>query len=172
MKKFFIIAGIIVLAAVVLNYTLGGFTKVEPGLISVNASTIYGRIYEGRHNSQALDELIDSLNNELTSNNPTGHLAIVNYMQPELEKRGIVRQFVGIIYDDPETHPSGTFDSLNILAYNGIQFNVPIKPLVMPSPEKFKHLALDMAKEMEAELAGFSIEQYDNQMLIINFPLK
>ena len=48
----------------------------------------------------------------------------------------------------------------------------PIQPLVMPSPEKLKRMANEAAELMAGELQGYSIEQYKERFLIINYPLK
>ena len=68
--------------------------------------------------------------------------------------------------------PLWPLESLTIDGYNGLQFRIPIRPLVMPSPEKLKKLAAEAASEMEGILMDFSIEQYKDQVLINNFPLK
>lgn len=168
MKKYILFAIIIALAGLIINYSLGGFKPVEPGLISVDATTIYGRWYEGRYNSETLDELLGELRAKIAESNIPGQITIVNYLQPELEKRGTVKQFVGIIW---QAKPAEiTYDSLILEAYNGAQFSIPVRPLVMPSPEKLKRLAESMAADTGTLLAGYSIEQYQDKTLVINFP--
>lgn len=170
MKKFLIIASLIAVTAILINYSLGGFQAVEPGLISGENMVVYGRTYEGRYNSAALDELIDELRGELTSQENSGTLTIINYLQPELEKRGTVRQFVGIAWN--QAPASTSYDSLIINAYNGVQFAIPVKPLVMPSPEKLSSLAEEFSNKMGTTLGAFSIEQYRDNTLIVNFPFE
>ena len=170
MKKFFAIAAVILIAAFVINYSLGGFDSVKPGLISTTDVTYFGSYYEGRYNSDTLEEIIASLRSKIEKEG-SGVLTIINYQEEDLEKRGIVKQFVGIEWpvQAPKNHG---LDSLYITAYNGVQFRVPIRPLVMPSPKKLIDMATEMATEMNTVVQGISIEQYQQGKLIINFPMK
>lgn len=161
---------IIALAAVVINYSLGGFEGVEPGLITSTKVVVYGKTYEGQYNSAALDELLDELRAAIDANEAQGRLTIINYHQPELEKRGTVKQFVGITWAGQPG--SEDYDSLVVEPYNGVQFRIPVRPLVMPSPEKLRDQAAVMAAEMQTTLAGYSLEQYQDKTLVINFPFK
>lgn len=172
MKKYLILGGIIIFAGVVINYSLGGFKPVEPELISSNGITLYGWTYEGSHSSDSLGNQIETLRNIIDNSDQQGILTIVNYIRPELEKRGVVKQFIGIEWLETKPANLNNIDSLIIEPYNGIQFVIPIKPLVMPSPEKLKSLALESAKAMDTELINLSIEQYKDKSLILNFPLK
>ena len=171
MKKFFLIGGLVVFGAIIINYTLGGFKPLEPALISSQSLTLYGQHYEGRYNSEALDELIGDLRRRIDESESEASLIIVNYNQEELEKRGVVKQFVGISWKELPLERIN-LDSITLQQYNGVQFTVPIKPLVMPSPEKLKKEAEAMAQSMNTELRGISIEQYQDNNLIINYPFK
>jgi hypothetical protein len=171
-KKFLIIGALVVIGAVIINYTLGGFEPVQPSLISSQTLTLYGQHYEGRYNSEALDELIANLRKRIDESENEAVLTIVNYNQEELEKRGVVKQFVGINWKALPLENNTDLDSITIEQYNGVQFAIPIKPLVMPSPEKLKKEAEAMAESMNTELVGLSIEQYQNNSLIINYPFK
>ena len=84
----------------------------------------------------------------------------------------MIRQFVGIAWENNVNNTIEPLDSLIIEPYNGFQFRIPIKPLVMPSPEKLKRLSNEAAELMEKELQDYSIEQYKDHLLIINYPLK
>lgn len=172
MKKFLVISAVILLAAVIINYALGGFREIEPGLVSTKAITLYGFQYEGRYNSNELDNKITQLRTLLDASEQDGTLTIINYMQPEFEKRGVVKQFVGIIWEKDTTSSLVNLTTLQLEPCNAIQFEVPVKPLVMPSPEKLRKLAEEMAEQMESQLAGWSMEQYRGQKLIINYPIK
>jgi len=172
LKKYFFLGALVVLAGIVINYSLGGFKKIEPELISTHRTVIYGSLYEGGHSSDSLTNLIAHFHKILADSGQTGTLTIVNYMQEKLEERGMVKQFVGIEWEENANNPKMSLDSILISPYNGFQFRLPIKPLVMPSPEKLKKLAKEAALLMDGELQGYSIEQYQNRMLIINFPLK
>ena len=172
MKRYLIIGGIIVLAAIVINYSLGGFKQIEPRLISTQNTIIYGSLYEGGHSSDSLNNQISHYRKILHESNQPGTLTIVNYVQSDLEKRGIIKQFIGIEWVNNINSSNKPLDSLIIKPYNGFQFRIPIKPLVMPSPEKLKRQAIEAAELMEGELQDYSIEQYKDRLLIINFPLK
>jgi len=171
-KKYFVIGGIILLFAVVINYSLGGFKPIKGQLISTKQTTLYGHFYEGSHSSDSLVSQVNHLRRLINKHNINGTLTIVNYIQPEFEKRGMVKQFIGIESTSFVLSKNLSLDSLILKAYNGIQFKIPIKPLVMPSPEKLKKLALQAAIDMDSELAGFSIEYYADNLLITNYPLK
>jgi len=171
-KKYLIFGGIILLVGIVINFSLGGFKNIEPQLISNHNTIIYGFLYEGGHSSDSLNNQIAYYRNVLSESNQPGTLTIVNYAQLNLEKRGMVKQFIGIEWENNINRSNKPLDSLNIKTYNGFQFRIPIKPLVMPSPEKLKRLANEAAKLMEGELQGYSIEQYNDRFLIINYPLK
>ncbi len=172
MRKYLILGGIIVITGIVINFTLGGFEPIEPVLVSARETQLYGWPYEGYHASDSLDRQVERLREILGASNRPGTLTIVNYLQPDLEKRGVVKQFVGIAWDTaPEQNPLG-LDTLTIPAYNGFQFSITLKPLVMPSPEKLKRMAREAAKTMEGQLQDISIEQYKDQTLVVNFPLK
>ena len=170
MKKYLLFAAIIAAAALIINFAMGGFATIEPGLVTTEKVVIYGRNYEGRYNSQALDELIAELRQVIVGSAQPGQLTIINYHQVELEKRGTVKQFVGIIWQKPMQ--TSAYDSLVIDPYNAAQFRIPVKPLVMPSPEKLRGLAEDMAEQMNRALAGYSVEQYLDKTLVINFPFR
>lgn len=172
MKKYLVFGAIIIIAGVVINFSLGGFKPIESGLISSNGVTLYGWHYEGSYSSETIDKHIETLRDILKNTDKEGVLTIVNYIKPDLEKRGIVQQFIGIEWINKSGPNSNGLDSLVIQPYNGIQFNVPIKPLVMPSPVKLKSLAIEAAIEMDTELLNYSIEQYKDKSLILNFPLK
>ena len=172
MRKYLVIGALVVLAGIVINYSLGGFKKIEPALISTHSTIIYGSLYEGAHASDSLTNLIAHFHEILAESGQTGTLTIVNYMQETLEKRGLVKQFVGIEWENEAYEVIQPQGSLNIDPYNGFQFRISITPLVMPSPEKLKRLAKDAAELMDGELQGYSIEQYRDGSLIINFPLK
>jgi hypothetical protein len=171
-KKYLIIGGIIVLAGIVINYSLGGFKNVEPQLISTHNTIIYGFLYEGGHSSDSLNNQIAYYRKVLNESNQPGTLTIVNYAQLNLEKRGMVKQFIGIEWENNINRSNKPLDSLRIKSYNGFQFRIPIQPLVMPSPEKLKRMAKEAAELMAGELQGYSIEQYKDRFLIINYPLK
>jgi hypothetical protein len=172
LRKYLIFGALVVLAGIVINYSLGGFKKIEPELISTHSTVIYGSLYEGGHSSDSLTNLIAQFHKILTASGQTGTLTIVNYKQEKLEKRGLVKQFVGIEWQKNVNNIKPPLDSIFISPYNGFQFRLPIKPLVMPSPEKLKKLAQEAALLNDGELQDYSIEQYHNQLLIINFPLK
>lgn len=172
MKKYFLFGGIVLLFGIVINYSLGGFKPIDGQLISTKQTSLYGHFYEGSHSSDSLVNQVDFLRKLLDENNIDGRLTIVNYIQPGLEKRGMVKQFIGIETTSFVLRKKFSLDTLIIKAYNGIQFRIPIKPLVMPSPEKLKKIATQAAIDMNSELAGFSIEFYADNLLITNYPFK
>jgi hypothetical protein len=171
-RNYLIYGGIIALAGIVINFSLGGFKSIEPELVSTKGVTIYGALYEGEHSSDLLSNQISYYRNLVDDSDQEGILTIINYIQPDLEKRGIIRQFIGIEWLNVGYENEGLMDSLIIEPYNGIQFRMKVTPLVMPSPEKLKQQAAEAAELMDSELLGHSIEQYMDGFLIINFPMK
>ncbi|MEN8248585.1 MAG: hypothetical protein ABFS32_06610, partial [Bacteroidota bacterium] len=101
MKKFLILGGLIVLGGLAVNYMLGGFKKIKSEQVSINSMAVYGKHYEGRFASDSLDNIIELLQAQIETPDTSGSLVIVNYLQEDLEKRGIVKQFVGIIHNRP-----------------------------------------------------------------------
>jgi hypothetical protein len=171
-RKYLILGGLILFGGIVINYSLGGFKQIEPELVSSPATTIYGLLYEGGHSSDSLENQVLRLRKILSASEQSGVLTIVNYNQSSLEKRGMIKQFIGIEWAQNGKNLSQSLDSLVIDGYNGFQFRIPIKPLVMPSPEKLKNLAEEASQSMAGKLQGFSIEQYKDGFLIINYPLE
>lgn len=159
------------LSGLAINYFLGGFNRPELMKGTMNEMTIHGMPYEGRYASDSLDNMIDWLQSQIDTTGIPGSLVIVNYLQEDLEKRGVVKQFVGLVADQgiEFKHP---LDTLVLPASETIQFTIPVNPLVMPSPEKLKKMAIDEAEKNQVSLVGYSIEQYRNRKLIVSFPAK
>ena len=171
MRKYLALGGIIILSALAINYFLGGFKKVKPTYAVIDDLSIYGQAYEGRYTSDSLDNVIKFLQDQIAETDTSGSLVIVNYLQEDLEKLGVVKQFVGIIWADPPETNLG-LDTLLVPTAQVIQFSVPINPLVMPSPEKLKKMAVDEATRMGRNMLGYSIEQYQNRQLVVSFPIE
>ena len=172
MKNYLILGGLIVVAGILINYSFGGFEPIESTMISNPQTIIYGRFYEGSHSSDLLEKQLADLRKILKDPGNKGTLTIVNYINATLEQKGMVKQFLGIEGKKNLPYQAYELDSLVIDAYDGIQIIIPMKPLVMPSPEKLKKLAEKTAEIKGNKLRGYSIEQYKNQTLVINFPLK
>ena len=102
------------MAGIVINYTLGGFKAIEPTLVSATGTTIYGLSYEGSHSSDSLNHQVEVWRKILSEANHPGTLTIVNYVYLELEKRGMVKQFVGIEWENVINNPKQKPDSLII----------------------------------------------------------
>ncbi len=171
MKKYFVLGGFIVIAGVLINYILGGFDPLNAEVVEQPAMVLYGWPYEGSYKSAALDEQVEKLRQMVQQSPDSGTLTIVNYLQPELEKKGMVRQFTGIVWQQRQTG-TGAMDTLQLAGGEAIRFRLKIRPLIMPTPEKLTRLAASKAAQMESTLAGYSIEQYVNDALIVTFPLK
>ena len=85
MKKYLVFGAIIIIAGVVVNYSLGGFKPIVPGLVSSNGVTLYGWHYEGRYSSETVDKHIETLQDILNNTDQEGVLTIVNYIKPDLK---------------------------------------------------------------------------------------
>ena len=172
MKKVLSIAIIVLIAGLVINYKLDGFSKLEATLVTSEEYILYGQYYEGRYNDDELEALIVSTRDWVQSNK-VGELAIVNYFNGEDERRGKIKQFVGVIItDDKQQAWPEDFEILEIKANETIEVKVSIRALVMPSPEKIKNIAIDFADNNNKKLQQMSIERYnDTGFLIVHFPL-
>lgn len=172
MKKHFIIAAIILVAGVLLNYKFGGFKKTKPQLVNVSDYTIYGSSFEGSYKSNGLTNLVDDMRAIQSKMDATTSVVIVNYIDEAKETLGIVSNFVGImgVLMDAKLEK---LEKRNIKAKQAIRMVVKINPLVMPSPEKIKALAYEVAKNKGLELQELSIEQYrEDGTLVIDFPVQ
>jgi len=171
MKKYFIIGAIVLVVGFSINYKFGGFDKVEPQLIEVDNYTIYGRSFEGSYKSDALNSLVDEMRMKQQQIDSNANVVIVNYIDEAKETLGIVSNFVGITAESDIKFKD--LQKKIIKANKVVQVKVKIKPLVMPSPEKIKALAYELAEEKGLELQGLSIEQYlGDGTLVIDFPIK
>jgi len=108
MKKYFVLGGFIVIAGVLINYLLGGFDPLNAEVVEQPAMVLYGWPYEGSYKSAALDEQIEKLRQMVRQSADSGTLTIVNFLQPELEKKGMVRQFTGIVWHLRQTGAGST----------------------------------------------------------------
>ena len=119
MRNYLIYGGIIALAGIVINFSLGGFKPIEPELVSTKGVTIYGALYEGGHSSDLLSNQISYYQGLLDGSDQLGTLTIINYIQPDLEKRGVIKQYIGIEWINEGNDREELIDSLFILQ-NGI----------------------------------------------------
>ncbi|MCF6359129.1 MAG: hypothetical protein L3J29_00020 [Cyclobacteriaceae bacterium] len=170
MKKYFIIGAIILIAGLVINYKFGGFEKTEPQLIEVSDYAIYGASYEGSYKSNALSSLVSKMQTLQKNMADSSNVVLVNYIDEAKETLGIVSNFVGII---TEGRGMEDLEKKTIKANKAIRVVVKINPLTMPSPEKIKALAFEMAEKEGLVLQKLSIEQYqEDDTLVIDFPVK
>ena len=173
MKKVLGIAVVILVAGLVLNTMLGGFKQIDLELKKVDNYHIYGQSFSGRYDSDELAELVEEVRELVQSDEMEGDLVIVNYMNERQEKRGDVEQFVGILgqRNQPFNEIEG-FEERVIITSQVIEAQIDITKLTMPSPEKVKNKADELAAEMGLNLMKLSIEQYADQKLIIRFPVQ
>ena len=173
MKKYFFIGAVVLLVGLAINYSLGGFKTIEPKLVEVDNYIVYGKPYEGSYNSNWLTnmgEVMRRLQQEITDSTD---LVIINYINKAKETVGNVDNFVGLSLKNDTNN--GALDKLEkriIKANKAIRLTVKIQPMVMPSPEKIKELAFELAAKEGLQLQQFSIEKYSaNGLLIIEFPV-
>ncbi len=173
MKKYFIIGAIILIVGMFLNYKFGGFEKTEPQLVEVSDYTIYGASYEGSYKSNALSSLVSKMQKLQKNMDANTNVVLVNYIDEAKETLGIVSNFVGIVAELEVGSGLEKLEKKTIKAQRAIRIAVKINPLAMPSPEKIRALAFEMAAKEGLVLQNLSIEQYQNDgTLIIDFPVK
>ena len=173
MKKILLIAFAVLLGALVVNTMLGGFDKVEVELVEVNGYHIYGQPFSGRYNSDELEGMIAMARKLVNDNTLEGELVIVNYVDEKSEKRGEVKQFVGVqLNDTTGLVQLENFELLTIKTRQAVEARIGVRKLVMPSPEKIKKSSVAMAQENNLELMKMSIETYMGQHLIVHYPIQ
>lgn len=174
MKKYFILGAAIIVFGLLINYTLGGFASIEPKMVDVHDYTIYGAAFEGSYKSDQLTELVEKMRVVQKGLGGKADVVIVNYLDQNKENIGLVKNFVGIRANEalPDSITK-TFEKRIIKAKKALRAKVKIKPLVMPSPEKVKKKAFEMAEFEGVKLQNLSIEQYlDTGILVVEFPLE
>lgn len=173
MKKYFILGAAVVIFGLLINYTLGGFTPVQAEKVEVSDYVIYGIAFEGSYKSNGLSELVEKMRQLQQDFNGAADVVIVNYYNEDKEKIGLVNNFVGIRFHSAEPDSLAGLEKRVIKAQHALRSEVKIRPLVMPSPEKIKKKAFDLAEQKGIELQKFSIEQYnDSGVLQVEFPVK
>jgi hypothetical protein len=172
-KKYFLLAAVVLIGGIAINYSLGGFTKVEPKLIEVNNYVIYGTAFEGSYKSDELTILVDNMRNHQLQIANNTDLVVVNYIDDTKETIGKISNFVGLVPDkDFNFNEPEEFEKRIIRATRAIRIEVKIKPLVMPSPEKIKNTAIEFAIANKLKLQNLSIEKYqENGVLVVEFPV-
>src|SRR5210317_594349 len=137
MKKALGIAVIILIGGLVLNNLLGGFQKVEVDLIDATNYYVYGKEFAGRYNSDKLQGLIDETRTRLSENLLEGELVIINYQDERSEKRGDLKQFIGVLSTSENTKNEQSGLLLRKIELSQvIEARIEVVKLVMPSPEK------------------------------------
>lgn len=174
MKKYFLIGIGVLGAGLLINYMLGGFTRLKPQLVRVDNYIIYGSEYEGSYRSTRLSNMVEEMRKYQGKLDSSTDVVIINYINEAKETLGIVTNFVGLSSQESiEKDEVKNLEKRIITASNAIRVEVAIKPLVMPSPEKIKAMAFDLAQEKGYKLQNISIEQYnDRGTLIIDFPIE
>ncbi len=171
MKRNLLIAALVIIAGVVINYSLGGFDEIKPELVEVNNYLIAGQPYRGSYKSQTLTHLVDSLREQQTKH-PGSKLLIVNYKNEANEAIGLVDNFVGLSYKEAVSI-SNRAEKRIIEAQKAIRLVVNIRPMIMPTPVKLDKIAHEFAQQQGLELQGMSIEQYShNATLIVDYPVR
>ena len=173
MKKLLWISAVILIGALVLNNILGGFQDIESNIVEVDAYKIYGLAYSGKYDSDQLSDIVTHTRQLLTDKTLRGDLVIVNYFDFKAEKRGVVNQFIGVQLSAGEEPGSVEGYELRIIeAKRVVETVIGVRKLVMPSPEKIKQKANELARENGMELMDLSIETYKNKHLIIHIPVR
>jgi hypothetical protein len=173
MKKLLWISAVILIGALVLNNILGGFQDVESNIVEVNGYKIYGQAFSGKYDSDQLSDIVTHSRELLADKKLHGDLVIVNYFDFKAEKRGVVNQFIGIQLSESEEYESiAGYELRTIEAKRVIESVIGVRKLVMPSPEKIKQKANELARDNGMELMDLSIETYKNNHLIIHIPIR
>lgn len=174
MKKYVILAAVVLILGFLVNYSLGGFEDIKPQLIEVNNYTVYGSGFEGSYKSNQLSELVEKMRTHQQNLESTSDLVIINYINDAKETIGKIDYFVGIRLSNSSDEANMTeFEQRIIEAKKAIRIEIKVKPLVMPSPEKINETAFTFAEQSGVKLQNLSVEQYtQNGVLIIEYPVQ
>ncbi len=174
MKKYVLLGAIVLAVGIIINYSLGGFTSLEPKIVTVDNYTIYGTSFEGNYKSNKLTKLVENMRTNQQKIKSHSDLIIVNYINEAKETTGLLTNFIGISTSDTVNYKLlGTLEKRVIAATKAVRISIKVQPLVMPSPEKIKKAAFNFAKKKNITLQNLSIEQYqENGFLIIEYPIK
>jgi hypothetical protein len=173
MKKLLLITAALLLGSLLVNNMLGGFDKVDVDIVEVNDYLIYGQAFAGRYNSDELENRVTRIRQLVEEGTLEGNLVIVNYIDEQKEKRGEVKQFVGVLLINPALlTPVEGLKLLTITASQAVEARIGVRKLVMPSPEKIKKKSLALARQQGLELMDISIETYQGQQLIVHYPVQ
>jgi|GEM_PF-3051669 len=173
MRKFFVIAAIVLLFGLVVNQYLGGFKSLDAKIVPSRDIVVRGKMFEGSYKQDDLKHTIDSLRDQISSGKLAGELVIVNYFNDKDEKIGRLKQFVGIAANHSleDTTSSREVDTRDFALSKVVRTRIPIRGLVMPSPERIKRNAAKVAGKAGKKIGAFSIERYSDQWLIVDIPL-
>ena len=171
MKRLLWISAAILAGALVLNNILGGFQEVEATIIKVDGYTIYGQPFQGNYDSDQLTDIVDYTRELLDEGTLAGDLVIVNYFNFKQEKRGFVDQFIGVRLEEGDMLDIEGFELRQIETKQAVEVVIGIRKLVMPSPEKIKNKAEEMANDQGLQLQDLSIETYQKEELVIHIPV-
>jgi len=173
MKKYFIAGTVILVIGLAINYGLGGFKTIEPEMVEVEDYVVYGKPYEGSYKSNWLANMVEEMRTLQEGIDDSTDLVIINYINEAKETLGDINNFVGLsLKSDSGNVALSKLEKRIIKASKAIRLKVKIQPMVMPSPEKIKGLALDYAKRNGLDLQQISIEKYSTDgLLIIEFPV-
>lgn len=146
---------------------------MEVAIVNVPDYYIYGQRFEGRYDSDKLVELVETMRIRLENEELEGELVIVNYFDDRREKRGDLLQFIGALNNEESfINKNAGLELLKLENDRAIESTINIVKLVMPSPEKIKNQAFELAESENLTLAPYSIERYADKQLIIQFPIE
>ena len=150
---------------------LGGLNKPKVELVDVSDYDLVGVVFEGDYKHEQLEKNFLAMRHYLETKQIDGVLTVVNYTHAQ-EEEGIVRQFIGILYDKEPTYVPGSLNKLIIPAKQALRIEINSNYLVMPSPEEIKKSAKHYAKVHGLELQNLSIEKYfPKEGFYVEFPL-
>lgn len=173
MKKYYLFGAIILLAGLLVNYKFGGFKEIQPVIVEVENYVIWGSEFEGSYKSSGLTSLVEEMRSKQSQLASESKVVIINYIDEAKETLGVVSNFVGLTVKGNENELVNDLEERIIRASKAIRIIIKVQPLTMPSPEKIKAKAFELASKEEFELQGLSVEQYNEEgYLIIDFPIK
>jgi len=173
MKKWTIVAGIVIVAALVfwLYIKLGGLEKVQLQYIqSPTAFLLAGEKYEGGYHSTEVEQIFVRARTLMEEGVLDGPLAVVNYGPDEKAQK--IEQFIGVLVSSKQELPEG-WSFLELAPENVVQATITAHNLVMPGPDEVREMAEETASREGGALLGYTIEIYKSEReLVIVFPVE
>ncbi|MBK6266502.1 hypothetical protein JKA74_15765 [Marivirga sp. S37H4] len=159
MKKYIIVASIIILA-ILIYYILGGFKPVEKALVENTSIRILGTHYEGEIGSDSLQKLFMQARGLVETEANATSIAIAYFGEANTES-GQVSNFIGAnVTGQIKGSTPDYWEYKNFTAPKSVKGCIEANILVMPTPEDMLDELKHFASEQEVSADTVFVEFY------------